>query len=110
MKSSARDSLGGREISRRAAFRGLGNPDTWEKDAARLEAQFSARPKAAKKKVRLSSKLKSLTERPRESVAEREPGLSELVFARRTKGAAAKEKRKNARANQKAKRRRSRGP
>jgi len=36
--------IGGRKISRKEALRGLGDPRTWQAEAAAVYAEFSAKP------------------------------------------------------------------
>ena len=43
--STQKTPLGGRQISRKEAFKGLGNPKTWEKFSEAVYAEFRAKPK-----------------------------------------------------------------
>lgn len=39
------ENIGGKEISRHEALKGLGNPKTWKKEAAALDRKFKKKPK-----------------------------------------------------------------
>jgi len=41
--------LSGKKISKRQAYKGLGDPSTWEKEKEVLMKEFRARPKKSKK-------------------------------------------------------------
>lgn len=53
MNSRPRGSIWGTKISKRKAFKGLGDPSTWQSEQEDLEARLSARPIANSKPTKV---------------------------------------------------------
>jgi hypothetical protein len=77
-----RSPLGGKLISQQQAYKGLGDPKTWERDAKILMMEFATKPARKQEKTSL---LASAVAKVRAAVHSRRKQEAELVFAKRRK-------------------------
>jgi hypothetical protein len=61
--STQKTPLGGHPISRKEAFKGLGNPKTWQQDARAIYTEFRAKPKQKEPHLKLFQNVKKTVQR-----------------------------------------------
>ena len=72
--------IGGHQITRKEALKGLGNPKKWKKEADALYAEFRAKPVQRK-----ASLLQRAGETIKKALAPRPKPQPELVYAKKRK-------------------------